>query len=78
MELWIHAFPATLPPEFIDRFGVVGLPDRCIAKLSELRSLGIDKVLLSGQFNENVYGSPEGTAARRLMEAEVLPVMQAG
>ncbi len=68
---------ATLPPEFIDRFGVVGSPDRCIAKLSELSDLGIDKVLLSGQFNENVYGSPEGTVARRLMEAEVLPVMQA-
>ena len=57
---------------------MVGPPDRCIAKLSELSSLGIDKVLLSGQFNENVYGSEEDTTARRLMEAEVLPVMQAG
>ncbi|WP_420625255.1 hypothetical protein [Candidatus Poriferisodalis sp.] len=40
--------------------------------------MGIDKVLLSGQFNEKVYGSPEGTVARRLLETEVLPVMQAG
>lgn len=69
---------ATLTPEFIDRFGVVGPPDRCIAKLEELRSLGIDKVLLAGQFNENVYGTPQGAVARRLMETEVLPVMQAG
>lgn len=69
---------ASLPADFMDRFGVVGTPDSCIAKLNELESMGIDKVLLSGQFNENVYASPEGAVARRLLETEVLPVVQGG
>ncbi len=68
---------ATLTDEFMDRFGVVGTPDRCIEKLEELRSLGIDKVLLAAQFNENTYDTPEGVAARQLVESEVLPVVQA-
>ncbi len=68
---------ATLTDKFMDRFGVVGTPDRCIEKLEELRSLGIDKVLLAAQFNENTYDTPEGVAARQLVESEVLPVVQA-
>lgn len=68
---------AALPDEFIDRFGVVGPPDRVIDKLRDLEALGLDKVVFAGQFTENTYTSSEGLAARRLLEAEVLPVMRA-
>ena len=62
---------ATLTPEFIDRFGVVGPPDRCIERLAALRDLGLDKVLIAAQFQ--LDDTDEGVAARSLMEAEVLP-----
>jgi 5,10-methylenetetrahydromethanopterin reductase len=37
-----------MPPEFIDRFGIVGPADRCIARLRELADLGIDRFAVSG------------------------------
>lgn len=67
---------AVLTPGFIDRFAVVGPPELCIARLKELESLGLDKVVIGG-----IARTPrEGPAAdaKRLMEREVLPAMKAG
>lgn len=37
-----------LTDDFIDRFAIVGPPERCIERLRALASLGLDKVALSG------------------------------
>ncbi len=64
---------ATLAPEFIDRFGIVGPPARCIDRFSELADLGLDKVVIAAQFQ--LGETPEGTASRQMMESEVLPAL---
>ena len=69
---------ATLTPDFIERSGVVGPPDRVIAKLEELRARGLDKVLFAAQFNGNAYSTDDGVVSRQLLEAEVIPAIHAG
>ncbi|MGI9614830.1 MAG: LLM class flavin-dependent oxidoreductase, partial [Acidimicrobiales bacterium] len=49
---------ATLAPDFIDRFGIVGPPDRCIERFNELAALGLDKVVIAAQFQ--LGDTPEG------------------
>jgi 5,10-methylenetetrahydromethanopterin reductase len=63
-----------LTEAFIDRFAVVGPPDRCIARLHGLAALGLDKVALAG----SLRGVSETAAAvaRRLLETEVVPAMR--
>jgi len=39
---------AVLPPEFIDRYAVVGPPAYCVERLQEIRALGVDKVIVIG------------------------------
>ena len=39
---------AQLTAEFVDRFGIVGPPDHCVARLRELLALGIDRVIVVG------------------------------
>lgn len=39
---------ALLDDDFVDRFAIAGPPDYCIARLTELRDLGIDKIIVSG------------------------------
>lgn len=56
---------ATLTPDFIDRFAVVGTPARCIERLQVLEALGIDKFILSGLAGD----------ALALFEREVLPAI---
>ena len=62
---------ATLTPDFIDYFSIVGPPERCVDRLGELASLGLDKVVVAAQFQ--LGDTPEGVASRELMEAEVVP-----
>ena len=38
----------TLTGDFIDRFAIVGPPERCVKRLRELKALGFDKVAISG------------------------------
>jgi 5,10-methylenetetrahydromethanopterin reductase len=64
---------ATLAPEFIDRFGIVGPPERCIERFTELSDLGLDRVVIAAQFQ--LGDTPEGVASRELMEQEVLPAV---
>jgi 5,10-methylenetetrahydromethanopterin reductase len=65
-----------LTEAFIDRFAVVGPPDRCIARLRGLAALGLDKVALAG----SLRGVSEADAAisRSLLQSEVLPALPRG
>ena len=62
---------ATLTPEFIDAYAIVGPPDICLLKLEALAKLGLDKIAASGGLA--MHKTPDGQAARALMAAEVLP-----
>ncbi|MEE8556685.1 MAG: LLM class flavin-dependent oxidoreductase [Myxococcota bacterium] len=60
-----------LPPEFIDRYAVVGPPRDCVARLQELAALGLERVLIIGP-----TAGADRTQARladRTFVEEVLP-----
>lgn len=65
----------TLTPEFIDRFAVVGAPDRCVERLQGLAALGLDKLFLA--INFNLMRTEEGKGAIALAAKEVLPALRA-
>ena len=64
----------TLTDDFVDRFAIVGPPDRCIERLRELAKLGLDKVAVSG----GMRGVDAGDAAvgKKLVAEQVLPGMR--
>ena len=59
-----------LPPEFVDRFGVVGPPEVCIRRLEEIAALGISKVIVVGARD---YTDPDAMHAEEAMARNVLP-----
>ena len=63
-----------LAPEFIDRFAVVGPPDRCVERLRELAGLGLDKLFLATNFT---LRDERGLEAIALAAKEVLPALRA-
>jgi 5,10-methylenetetrahydromethanopterin reductase len=65
----------TLTDDFIDRFAIVGPPERCIQRLRSLAALGLDKVAISG----GMAGAAVEDAAvgHQLVVAHVLPGMRA-
>lgn len=63
-----------LTPEFIDRFAVVGNPDRCLERLSELAALGLDKLAVSGPTVTAKGG--DARAAIDLLNQAVLPQLR--
>jgi 5,10-methylenetetrahydromethanopterin reductase len=64
---------ATLTPDFIDRFGIVGATDACVRRLTELVDLGLDKLIITGP---TLGADPdEARAARARFDAEVLPAL---
>jgi 5,10-methylenetetrahydromethanopterin reductase len=63
-----------LSPAFVDRFAVVGPPAVCIARLRELISLGLSKLVLVGP-TAGVDPKEAGAALQRLA-AEVLPALR--
>lgn len=65
---------ATLTPEFIDHFAVVGPPERCLERLTGLAALGLDKLEFAG--NLHMAGSADGVAAKALVEDEVIPALK--
>jgi len=68
------AHVALLQEDFIDRFAVVGPPDRCIEKLRGLLRLGIDRLLIVGP---NQLGPPDAYAeSRRLLSEAVIPELR--
>ena len=64
----------TLTDDFIDRFAIVGPPDRCIERLRSLAALGLDKVAISG----GMRGAPPEhiPLGRELVVKHVLPGMR--
>ena len=64
----------TLTDDFVDRFAIVGTPDRCIERLRSLAALGLDKVAISG----GTRGAPEEhiPVNRELVVKHVLPGMR--
>ena len=65
---------AGLPADFIDHFGVVGPPDRCIEKLKTLTALGLDKLFFGVMFR--LVQTPEGRTAKAVIEKEILPALR--
>jgi 5,10-methylenetetrahydromethanopterin reductase len=64
---------AQLTDEFIDRFGIVGSPDHCIARLRELACLGIERFIVVGPSID--ADRDEAGVARRLFVDTVLPAL---
>lgn len=65
---------ATMTPEFIDAYAIVGPPDHCIQRFQAIADVGIAKVAMSG--NLRGASTDAGHAAKALMETEVLKVIQ--
>jgi 5,10-methylenetetrahydromethanopterin reductase len=63
----------TLSDDFVDRFAVVGSPDRCVARLRELKALGLDKVAISG--GTRGASAEDAAVGRELVAKHVLPAM---
>ena len=65
----------TLSDDFVDRFAIVGPPDRCIARLRELARLGLDKLAISG--STRGASVDDSAVGRELVVRHVLPAMVA-
>ncbi|MBN9487624.1 MAG: LLM class flavin-dependent oxidoreductase [Alphaproteobacteria bacterium] len=64
----------TLTDDFIDRYAIVGSPDRCVERLRSLKALGLDKVAISSRTRG---ASPDaGAVSQQLIVREILPAMQ--
>ena len=59
---------------FVDHFGIVGLLDICIEKLRSLAALCLDKLFLGVMYR--LVQTPEGRAAKVLIEGEKLPALR--
>jgi 5,10-methylenetetrahydromethanopterin reductase len=64
----------TLTDDFVDRFAIVGTPDRCIQKLQSLAALGLDKLAISG--GTRGAATEDIDVSRRLVAEHVLPGMR--
>ena len=64
----------TLTDDFVDRFAIVGPPERCIDRLRSLQALGLDKVAISG--GTRGADADDAAVSRQLVVAHVLPGMQ--
>jgi 5,10-methylenetetrahydromethanopterin reductase len=60
----------TLTDDFVDRYAIVGSPDRCIQRLKELAALGLDKVAISGATRG--ASAEDAAVSRRLIADHVL------
>ncbi len=64
----------TLTDDFIDRFAIVGPPERCIQRLRSLAALGLDKVAISG--GTRGAAANDIAVSKQLVAAHVLPAVQ--
>jgi 5,10-methylenetetrahydromethanopterin reductase len=64
----------TLTDNFVDRFAIVGNPDRCIERLKSLAALGLDKVAISGGMRG--ASAEDAAVGRKLVAKHVLAGMQ--
>jgi 5,10-methylenetetrahydromethanopterin reductase len=65
----------TLTDDFVDRFAIVGSPERCIERLRALADLGLDKVAVSG--GTRGASAEDAEISRDLVARHVLPAMAA-
>jgi 5,10-methylenetetrahydromethanopterin reductase len=63
---------ATLAPEFVERFAILGSPERCTERLLELHALGIDRFVIVGP---GYYPEPAQRGSS-LFASEVMPVIR--
>jgi 5,10-methylenetetrahydromethanopterin reductase len=63
----------TLADDFVDRFAVVGSPERCVERLRSLAALGLDKVAISG--GTRGASAEDAAVNRELVAKHVLPAM---
>jgi 5,10-methylenetetrahydromethanopterin reductase len=63
-----------LAPEFVDRFAIVGPPERCVERFGQLATLGIDRCVVTGP----TFGADpvQGRLSARLLRDEVLPAVR--
>jgi 5,10-methylenetetrahydromethanopterin reductase len=67
---------APLDAEFVDRFAVVGPPERCAARLLELAGLGIERFVITGaSFRAD---RDNARNADHLLTTELMPALRAG
>ena len=66
---------AHLTEQFVDRFAVVGPPEHCIDRLSELAALGVDKFVVVGPSID--ADREEAQRAGQRFADEVLPALKA-
>lgn len=64
---------ATLTPEFVQRFAVVGTPDHCIERLLELAKMGIERFVVVGPG----FHPEADTSGPGLFVSEVMPAVRA-
>ncbi len=64
----------TLTDDFVDRFAIVGPPQRCVERLTSLAGLGLDKVSISG--GTRGTSAEDAALSRRFMVTEVIPEMK--
>ncbi len=63
-----------LSADFVDRFAVVGPPERCAGRLSALAALGIERFVLTGPtFRAD---RDDARLAQRLLTTEVIPALR--
>ena len=68
------AHSSVLTDEFVDRFAIVGPPDRCAARFGQLADLGVDRFVVSGPG----FGADptDARTAGRLLTGELLPALR--
>jgi len=65
---------SALDDQFVDTYAVVGDPERCVARLQELVTLGLDKLVM---VSATAGADPDAVAASgALMSSEVLPSLR--
>ncbi|NDH60749.1 MAG: LLM class flavin-dependent oxidoreductase [Alphaproteobacteria bacterium] len=64
----------TLADDFVDRFAIVGTPDRCIERLRALAALGLDKVAISGGMRG--ASAEDAAVSKKLVAEQVLAGMR--
>ncbi|MDP1965730.1 MAG: LLM class flavin-dependent oxidoreductase [Reyranella sp.] len=64
----------TLTDDFVDRFAIVGTPDRCIERLRSLAALGLDKVAISG--GTRGASAEDAAVSKQLVAEQVLSGMR--
>jgi len=70
------AHNAALTPEFVDRFAIVGPPDRCVTRLRELADLGLERFVVTGA--SFASRRDDAMTSAGLVTREVVPALRDG